>query len=310
MLLFSLKFLFIEKAFEDAFEHKLFLFNMRLEVIDISFNYLSIFPRFCIFRFEISNYECELRKLIFNSNLIKHIGQYDLINMKKLEILKLANNSISWIHSESFIDLINLNHLDLSNNLIIHIGSINYLNALSNLEMLNFSWNNITNIKNGTFKDMIKLEKLDLSWNKIKSIENNAFFNMENLKDLYLINKPNNENAIYLNKNSFQGLNSIQNVYISHDYLKDNQMNKCVFKSLLYQQKGSKKINHRIFYRSINLITNKIESCEHVLEFMKYNIHLNLKSDLDFENYANQTCEKRMNENKLAKLKITDDCLK
>ena len=51
-------------------------------------------------------------------------------------------------------------------------------------------------------------------------------------------------------------------------------------------------ISNVVYYNSINLLTDEgVYECELTLSFIKYNIHFNLKSDLDFNEYAKGSCE-------------------
>ncbi len=79
--------------------------------------------------------------------------------------------------------------------------------------------------------------------------------------------------------------------------------NKCVLKNLIKQQANVKTISSHKFYQSINVITRTVEPCETILEFMIYNIHLNLKTETDFFEYTSQSCEK-LTEKQLEDLKI------
>jgi hypothetical protein len=86
------------------------------------------------------------------------------------------------------------------------------------------------------------------------------------------------------------GLESIQNVRVSKKALNDNQTRNVFIK--LVKAKNfvvSKKLLGWKYYKSFNLLTpNGIEhehDCDLVISFIKFNIHFNLKTEHDFNNF-------------------------
>ncbi|CAI9743540.1 adhesion G-protein coupled receptor G6-like [Octopus vulgaris] len=74
-------------------------------------------------------------------------------------------------------------HERLSNN---RISNIEAIENLPSLVLLDLSYNDITNIKKGTFKDLCCLQELYLSNNKISIIEQGSFKNLGSLRTLFL----------------------------------------------------------------------------------------------------------------------------
>ena len=82
----------------------------------------------------------------------------DLMELNNLEYLNLENNRISFIETNSFSNLINLETLILSQNEIVFKNETNYLfDTLSNLKLLNLSSNKIEFISAYFFFQLYKL---------------------------------------------------------------------------------------------------------------------------------------------------------
>jgi hypothetical protein len=127
-----------------------------------------------------------------NLNLIKDYLFIDLVNLEKLN---LSYNQIGSIEENTFKNLINLKELYLNNNkiIIIHTNAFQYL---INLEILNLSNNQIGSIEENTFKNLINLKELYLNNNKIMTIHKNAFQNLNKMNLIRLENNPVFENWV------------------------------------------------------------------------------------------------------------------
>ena len=118
---------------------------------------------------EIEIVSIDWQKYINSSNLIafdKKIKSLNglLTNFTYLKSIDLSNNRIEQI--DSLQNLKSLQYLDLSNN---QLKEINLLQHLTSLEILHLSQNQITKID--SLKYLISLTKLYLSFNQIKEIE-------------------------------------------------------------------------------------------------------------------------------------------
>jgi Leucine-rich repeat (LRR) protein len=291
-----LSYIGLEKSFTPKLKYFLYYFNDNLKSIRLIDNYLVTFPVFC------SNYSlsriCLLEKLDIRSNQFGKILLKNLVNLKKLKYLNLANNSISTIDKGSFDSLSNLEYLSLASNKISNLDHIDLFKNLLNLKDLNLSLNSIEILNENLFSNLNKLVTIDLSFNRIILIKNYSFNSLGNLKNLYL-----NDNSDYLSfesELSFNKLKSLVNIFITKSILINIKANKCFFKTLakLKNTKSLKNVS-RNYYNSINLLalisdeSTLAYDCNLTLSFIQYNIHFNFKSDLDLFFYTESDCERR-----------------
>jgi Leucine-rich repeat (LRR) protein len=196
-----------------------------------------------------------------------------------LEILNLEGNKISEIESNAFTNLISLETLILSKNKLNYLQR-DFFNSLDNLKFLYLSRNNIFYIQAFQFDNLLKLEVIELSFNQIYAISENGFNKLHNLRDLFL-----NGNYFTMVNDSFTGLDSIQTIYISKSII--NSFTKDIFIRMV----GSRNkyayqiILNRYYYKTFNLITLDEFDCKLTIEFIRYNIHFNLRSGNDIYNY-------------------------
>lgn len=110
-----------------------------------------------------------------------------LFSTSKLVHLSLANNSISSISTQTFANQENLQHLDLSGNLLSSAEiKPGLFQGLSSLKELDISQNQIDRLRKKTFWDLDTLETLKLASNKLRELPNKLLRNMQSLKTLVL----------------------------------------------------------------------------------------------------------------------------
>ena len=235
--------------------------------------------------------ECLLKVVDFISNHLDRIQNQNLMYLVNLEYLDIANNRIEYIESGSFDNLIALETLLLSNNKLIGFNAS--FNNLDSLKFLDLSFNSIELIPEKTFSDLLKLEILDLSHNKIYAFESRALENLDSLKDLHI-----NINSVHfqMKANSFFQLGSLQNIYISKSIL--NNDTELIFNATFnYLNRNSTLKNNRIYFKTLSLITptstlgnmSVLEyDCDLTLQFIRRNIHVNLKSEIHISQYFAQ----------------------
>jgi len=175
-----------------------------------------------------------------NNNITKISGDaligYD--NLESIYLGKNRINSMSWINAISHIK-----SLDVSKNNITRI-SAEFLN-LVNVEYLNLSDNQISRLNN--LNEMQNLKYLFLSKNKIRYIygltqlkslicldlSSNSIFKIENLKGLISLEYLNlNNNEIFLFEN-IQYLTSLKTLWIKNNMIQNQKLKKYTFKIII-----------------------------------------------------------------------------
>ena len=254
-----------------------------LEIFNIGHNLLQSLPYFDFGDNEI-NPICKFRELYANNNEIKSI-QYLSYLLSDLVILNFDLNQISTIDYDAFFNLRNVENLSLSQNYLTNLTENNFYYLFS-LKYLILSFNQIEFIALNSFQNLNNLELLDLSFNyQLKAIESNTFLGLNHLKDLNVFNLNDN---VKLYNTSFNHLTEISNIYLNESVLNDY---KCIFMHSIERIIQRNVSNIYIFYKSINLITQKyskysIETrnyCEFTFELLQFKLHLNLKNDYENE---------------------------
>ncbi|CAG5106191.1 Similar to chp: Chaoptin (Drosophila melanogaster) [Cotesia congregata] len=160
--------------------------SQNLQYLNLSYNKFSDFLN------NPFNSLKNLTTLDLDHNLLRVVP--NICALKKLQVLSLSSNKISFLSSSSFCGLPNLKKLTLSNNGLRTIGS-------------------------DTFNNMFALEKLDLSKNMLTALPQNWIPAKMNLQYLYV-----NDNKFVqfsnLSLDSAKNLNSL----ITHLYLTDNNI--------------------------------------------------------------------------------------
>ena len=232
-----------------------------------------------------------------HNGLVK-INIKDLLYLKNLKYLSVANNLIESIQKNSLDSLINLETLSFASNNLANINRLNLFDNLLNLKELNLSLNMIEILDENLFYNLNKLVTIDLSFNKIFLVKNYALNSLFNLKNLNLY--ANSARLVFESALSFSKLESLANIYVSKSILETCEENKCFFKTFaqLKNTKSLRTVLKRKYYYSINLLALTYNNtlaynCNLTLSFIQYNIHYNFKSDLDLFYYVNQDCEPR-----------------
>lgn len=230
-----------------------------------------------------TNTDCGLKTLVINQNQLVSIDNRFLENFKQLETLKLESNFLNSIEPFSFRNNEQLVYLNLAENSLWSLDS-NIFSNLLQLKYLSLSRNRLEYIDETIFSRLVNIETLDISYNRLKIIENNALIKQVLLKDLYL--NENEELRIFFN--SLVGLQSIINIHISFDFLNNSVNEQALLKSLVPHKEDP--INGVPYYKSINLLyeidaNNPKVDCDMVLEFLKNNLQINLKTDFHLQVY-------------------------
>ncbi|XP_020034571.1 leucine-rich repeat-containing G-protein coupled receptor 5 isoform X2 [Castor canadensis] len=170
-----------------------------LETLDLNYNNLDEFPTAIR---TLSN----LKELHFYDNPIQFVGRSafqhlpelrtltlngasqitefpDLTGTANLESLTLTGAQISSLPQTVCDQLLNLQVLDLSYNLLEDLPSFS---ACQKLQKIDLRHNEIYEIKVDTFQQLLSLRSLNLAWNKIAIIHSNAFSTLPSLIKLDL----------------------------------------------------------------------------------------------------------------------------
>lgn len=157
----------------------------------------------------ISNLEIlDLREV-----LALNVSSGAFVNMTNLRTLLLSGNKLSFIPDGVLLK--QLSYLDLSDNSgnvfvqsYFSLGKNRFL-GMTNLKVLNLSYNRINGVFNDTFNGLINLAILGLKNATIFYLANNSFAQLQNLKFLNLENNPLGK-TITLTKEIFNGLQNLE----------------------------------------------------------------------------------------------------
>uniref|UniRef100_A0A8D8QA40 Chaoptin n=1 Tax=Cacopsylla melanoneura TaxID=428564 RepID=A0A8D8QA40_9HEMI len=202
----------------------------KIQVLELNSNAFDGFENLKILEISFSLFNSnEFPYYVFNSNLntlvwlamdnnnIKNIRNYSLYNLtnlnyinleynkiskinnnlfhfnihKKLKEIRLSNNNLELIESDTFYNLKELNTVMMSYNLIKAIKTASFKN-LNNLLNVVLSFNQIKYIYPNAFLNLPNLIKLDLQFNKLKDFNLNAFSNITNKQVPMSLNLSNN----------------------------------------------------------------------------------------------------------------------
>lgn len=235
--------------------------------------------RFENLRFDVllNIFENDLVELYLNDNRLECLTDQSLATLNSLKTIDLKNNFIVNVDEMAFVNLRNLQWLDLSNNKLTLDSNVNVFGQLSQLVSLNLSLNQIETLNGQLFARLFKLNVLDLSGNRLKTIEPYTF---ANLGQLVYIDVANNTNLL-MREHALIGLDSIKDVWISYDQLANNK------RTLVgsFNLTRVRNVNDVDYYRSVYVNYRESPSnvdCWLVLNFIKVNLQLKLKSDADY----------------------------
>lgn len=240
------------------------------KIVDISKNSFKFTPFL-----SLVNKDNKLVTFYLNGNRLTHITNDMFVNMKLLSELNLNSNQISLIEFSSFWDLDMLVSLELANNSLTRLDDQLFVNLLQ-LKYLNLNSNKIEFISPVLFSQLINLEHLDLSFNQLKSIDDFSFLSLSFLQNINI------DGNIHLNFSSysFYGLSSLKNLFISYQSLTIERNKNILLDSLI--PKKEKTVDELIYFKSINIISeNDLIDCLLVLDFLKKNIQVNLRTDYE-----------------------------
>jgi Leucine-rich repeat (LRR) protein len=227
-----------------------------------------------------------IKKIVLSGNFIEYVDKFTFLNFVNLEevdlgqnriqsteisfgpsvkILRLADNQISEINSESFKDLNQLFVLEIHFNKIQIIKNDTF-SGLSAMEYLIMFRNLIHTIEDNSFAAMKKIKFLYLFSNKLEKIHNKMFRNLFSLAELLLFEN----DMIEIESESFIDLVKLEKLHLFSNKLR--YLNNLTFVGLyslreLWLQKNELKQIGPIFSNLVNLNyivfdNNKLESVD------------------------------------------------
>jgi hypothetical protein len=223
-----------------------------LDLFDLSENNISVVDNGFKKPYKIVN-------LKLNKNKIEQIKEYSLHYLRFLFYLDLSENKLTYLHDKTFLKLDRLLRLNLSYN-SIEIIQHNLFSSLKNIERIDLSSNSIRLIEKYSFQYFIYLETLHLYNNTEVMIETQTEIGLKTLKHLFI-----SENQLHNNKNVL----SIQNLFVKDKLVK-------IINGIRFFK--SKQI---VFKPDVRNYSQEI--CSLVLNFIRFNLHLNLENDYDYE---------------------------
>ncbi|XP_023215103.1 toll-like receptor 6 [Centruroides sculpturatus] len=125
-----------------------------------------------------------LHTLMLSHNRLTHIDIFTLSGLHVLNVLYLDHNSIESVHEEAFRNGTNLMEINLGKN---HLRSVpSAVHSLQFLRSLDISSNNITNIRNSSYRGLQHLYNLILQNNRIGNLSKGFFSDLPSLRILNL----------------------------------------------------------------------------------------------------------------------------
>lgn len=216
----------------------------------------------------------KLKRLQLNRNRIGQLPPSIFKGLRSIERIDLAQNLISELDDDVFEDLPTLLILELGFNRIVSLPD-SVFDGAPNLNSLFLAYNTIVNIET-PFQNLTELKLLDLSYNQIEFIEPSAFSSMARLESLEIRSC----NLSVLDENLFNEQNQLESLDLSENSL--TELDLTVFgalKKLRFLKLEANRISELNNFTDIkslmpslqfiNLARNEID-CDSVAEMIEY----------------------------------------
>ncbi|XP_062618382.1 slit homolog 1 protein-like [Saccostrea cucullata] len=176
-----------------------------------------------------------LTRIGLSNNKIQHLGRNGFANLKYCSVrkLELARNNITKISNESFLPLTTLQSLKLGWNPLTDVELPNALSSLRDAPLVSLSIPSIHLDGHMPFSSLQVLESLnvstlDMSFNEINNVPIMAFKALTQLRTLDISNC----GIRFIYENAFSGLQNLNNLLLSNNYVQSVPQN--LPKNLLY----------------------------------------------------------------------------
>lgn len=224
-----------------------------------------------LLEFSFRGLENTLVELVLIDNRLERFPLQALRRLKSLEVLKLESNRISQLVDDVSTRISSLKILDLHSNQIHHLDS-HSLKTTPKLVSLSVANNRLRDLSDASiFGHLLDLETLDLSYNQLTDV---YLTNMKALRSLDLSNNS-------LKKLGLRNLFRVKEVFLSHNSLvklTNRTFINCSSLSVIFMQHNSiESIDYNTFDSLDDLLTldlsfNQLKSIDSAL--LKHNIKL------------------------------------
>ena len=256
-----------------------------LVIVDLSYNNIESLNFYLFYKGN------KIEEFRIYSNKIKTIELDFFREAKHLKILDLSKNELYDLSVICFTNMISLTKISFWNN---NISKISNFNKNINLEHIDLSSNIIQTIQSKTFNNLSDLVKINLRDNPIEFIEPNAFYNCKNLQDIELPINNLSKKSLYnlLNKlNNFSveernGVEYFKSIHVTNTDITDQRLCFLMIYFLRYRSFVIQLDLFDEFYsRTLNTKDWKSFSEELALEYFMNNcLNLNISQSDKFEN--------------------------
>jgi Leucine-rich repeat (LRR) protein len=290
--------------------------NVKIEILDLSFNFIKKFENIHSFRlqnlnlnfndngikilkrdFFKGNFLLELVELDLGLNELSLIDKFTFTNATKIKILFLNDNKFTMINSIGLESLKQLESIDLSDNLIEYVNENDFGN-LKNLKSINLNNNLIKNFQDSSLKSLNHLDTFLIANNSLEKFDLRILNSSENFLTLDLS----------FNNISFESLNnlkSIQRIKLEKIGFSRNNSFETFTNELIIELDFSQNNLNNIFEKFSNLTKIEILILKKVnlqsMEQIRFQNFLKLKKlDLSFNNLT------RLNYDSFKNLKVLE----
>lgn len=162
------------------------------------------------------------RVLFMTGNNFTNLNESSFSSLINVEEIIFSANSIRSVASTAFHGVNKLWKLDLSDNELTRPPLPSSFDQLNLIRELNLSYNEISRLDNGSFMTLTELELLELSFNVIDFVSPNAFQGLSNLRSLNL----QGNRISQLTSDTFsRGLNRLLDLNLEDNYISDVALN-------------------------------------------------------------------------------------
>jgi len=263
----------------------------KLQVLYLSNNNLNEAPS--IIPSDVNEKISFLKTIYLNNNNLTIFKNSTYPFCKFIKFINLDNNRIQLLEENS-LKLRYLEFLSIANNKLKNISS-KYFTNLFELKYLNLSHNLIETIDEFSFTNLNKLIELNLDANRIKKLNGNHLYGLSNIRFLHLGNM-----EFSLSNDILDPIiRTIKFLNLNYNMLKRPEIKCFLIKNLTRQQGNSLSLLYdSIMISSLSSVYDSNKEyidCDLTLNYLQFNLILNLKNDVEFEKFYDLCSTKLVN---------------